>query len=291
LPLQRLAEWCYVEQCLQGGCSALLCRCDGHVWVARNNDFWAPELWGYVTIREVQSRVPTIVFGLEGELFAGTGINRERLWLHYNWLPVEDTPTPGKLHCPPFVWLTEALETCCDLQDVEALLRDVDRDGGMLLFAVDGRRDAGALFECTCVSHTRREFIGPWIAGTNHPITQRVADMPNAAHPPSPSQRRLAHLETLAQGLFARDDALTAVGLGASPGRQWYRKTGQGLWHRLCQRRLPRTASALVYLGRLPGCQYRRVARPGVAMESALMLRSPHNLIALLPPGLSFDTG
>ncbi len=209
LPLQRLAEWCYVEQCLQEGCSALLCRFDGHVWVARNNDFWAPELWGYVTIREVQGRVPTLVFGLEGELFTGTGVNRERLWLHYNWLPAEDAPAPGKPWLPPFVWLTEALETCHDLYEVETLLRDVDRDGGMMLFAVDGRCDVGAVFECTCADHIRREFTGPWIAGTNHPVTQRTTDVPNAPHPPSPSQRRLARLETLAQGLFARDDALT----------------------------------------------------------------------------------
>ena len=38
-----------------------------------------------------------------------------------------------------FVWLTEALETCRTIDDVEALLRQVNRDGDMMLFVVDGK--------------------------------------------------------------------------------------------------------------------------------------------------------
>ena len=129
VPLHRIAEWCFVEQCVDSGCSALVCTIDGRAWVARNNDLWAPRMWGYLTVREVEGRLPTAIFGMDAEVFAGTGINGGRLWLHYNWLPVEDEPTPETPTWPSFVWLREAL------------LGDVDRDGGMLLFAVDGKAD------------------------------------------------------------------------------------------------------------------------------------------------------
>jgi hypothetical protein len=35
-----------------------------------------PELWGYVTIREVEGRIPTISFSMEGDVFTPTGINK-----------------------------------------------------------------------------------------------------------------------------------------------------------------------------------------------------------------------
>jgi len=106
ISLQRLAEWCFVEECTDSGCTGLICRLNGRAWVARNNDLWAPDLWGYVSIREVEGRIPTISFGLEGDVFTVTGINRERLWLHSNYLPVRDEPTTKKPHQATYVWLT-----------------------------------------------------------------------------------------------------------------------------------------------------------------------------------------
>lgn len=168
VPLQRVAEWSFVEECVADGCSGFVCDVGGDLWVGRNNDIWVPDLWGYVTIREVEGRIPTMSFGMEGEPFTATGINRERLWLHYNWLPVWDTATAGKVAMLPFVFLTTALETCSTLEGVELLLSGVERRGGMMLFAVDGKSGLSAVYECTCCTYVKREMEGGWIAGTNH---------------------------------------------------------------------------------------------------------------------------
>ena len=112
LPLQRLAEWSYIEECEPKGCSAAAGLFDGRAWIARNNDSFVPELWGYASIREVEGRIPTITFSMEGDVFAPTGINRDRLWLHYNFLAAWDEPEPARPHMPGYVFLTEALEVC-----------------------------------------------------------------------------------------------------------------------------------------------------------------------------------
>ena len=169
IPLQQIAEWNFVEECMSGGgCSSFMCTAGEHIWVARNNDLWVPELWGYVNIREVNNRIPTISFGLEGETFIATGINQERLWLHYNYLPVWDIPAENIPSMAPYVLLTIALETCRTLDDVEALLNSTPRTGGMMIFAADGKTDTCAIFECNCSTHVRRELSDNWIAGTNH---------------------------------------------------------------------------------------------------------------------------
>ena len=85
------------------------------MWVGRNNDLSVPELWGYMTVREVDGRIPTISFSMQGDVFAPTGINKEKLWLHYNWLPVWDVPGGDKPHLPGYVLLPEMLETCASL--------------------------------------------------------------------------------------------------------------------------------------------------------------------------------
>ena len=168
LPLQRLVEWSYIEECEINQCSGAICMLDGHAWVARNNDTFVPELWGYVTIREVDGRIPTINFSMQGDIFTPTGINKKKLWLHYNYLDVWDTVEPGRPHIPAYVFLTEALEVCSSIQDVEALLNETDRDGGMMLFAVDGKTNEFAIFECLCTKHVRRDPIEGWMVGTNH---------------------------------------------------------------------------------------------------------------------------
>ena len=168
LPLQSLAEWAYIEECESNRCSGAVGLFGNRAWVARNNDKYVPELWGYVTIREVDGRIPTINFSMEGDVFTPTGINREKLWLHYNFLPVWDKPSPSKPHVPAYVFLTEALELCHSISDVETLLNETDRDGCMLLFAVDGKTNEFALFDCMCSKYYRRDPSDGWIVGTNH---------------------------------------------------------------------------------------------------------------------------
>jgi hypothetical protein len=168
LPLQRLAEWASLEGFLSGRCSGAIVAIGRQVWVARNNDIFAPGMWGYVTIREVTGRIPAISFGMEGDVFTPTGINRERLWLHYNYLPAHDAPDGEKPCWPCYVLMVEALETCRTLHDLEDLLEHTQRDGAMLLFAVDGKTNAYALYECGCTDFYKREPAHGWLVGTNH---------------------------------------------------------------------------------------------------------------------------
>jgi hypothetical protein len=210
IPLQRIAEWVYLEVALAGQCSGAVVGLEDHLWVARNNDSFAPGLWGYVTIRDVVGRIPTASFGLEGDIFTATGINRERLWLHYNYLPVRDAPVAGKPHLPGYALMVEALETCRTLRDVEALLDRVQRDGGMLLFAVEGRTDTCALYECTCTEVYKRELTGGWIVGTNHYSANPRA--PSAGAPASSSTvRRYARMEALIGALASQEGKVAPV--------------------------------------------------------------------------------
>ncbi len=196
LPLQRVAEWPFVEVRASDGCTSALVTLQGHVWVARNNDYLAPDLWGYTAIKEVDGRIPTLTFGMEGDVFSGTGVNRERLWLHYHYLPPSKEPSPRPA-LPCYVWLTEALETCHTLSDVEALLATTPRDGAMLLFAVDGKCDESVLFECQPASHRRLSGDAGYLVGANH--------VPGALAPeeddPLSTVRRYERMETLVQAL------------------------------------------------------------------------------------------
>lgn len=205
LPLQRIAEWAYIEVILSGWCSGVMLTIDNQVWVARNNDIYVPDMWGYVTIREVSGRIPTISFGLEGDVFTPTGINKEKLWLHYNYAAAWDrldalSTRQGVLPC--YAFLVEALETCRTLQDLEALLGRIPRDDGMLLFAVDGKNNACALYECSCTDFYKHDPSGGWLVGTNH----------YRFHPKAPcisgslsTISRYARLETLAEGLLSQE--------------------------------------------------------------------------------------
>ena len=168
IPLQHIAEWAYLDQYLEGGCSGFICSLDGHAWVGRNNDFYIPELWGYMMIREIENRIPTISFGMQGDVFTPTGINQERLWIHHNYLPVWDAPRMGRPHLPGYVLLTEALETCSTIKEVEDILGRYDRDGGMLLFCADGKTDEYAIFECSSSQYFKHTPKGKWLVGTNH---------------------------------------------------------------------------------------------------------------------------
>ena len=199
LPLQRVAEWNYIESCVDDGCSGFVGGLGGHVWVARNNDFFIPDLWGYATIREVTGRIPTACFGLEGDVFTATGVNRDRLWLHHQYMPTSDAPRSERPHLPGWVLLTDMLETCSTIGEVEARLEEVDRDEGMILFAVDGKSDEFAILECLCSSHARRAPTGPWLVGTNH------ACGPGADPPDGDSLSRQTRMEAMSTELYERE--------------------------------------------------------------------------------------
>jgi hypothetical protein len=203
IPLQRVAEFAYIEECDAKQCSGAVYLHENQAWVACNNDFFVPELWGYVTIREVDGQIPTVNFDTEGGVFTPTGINQEKLWLHYNFLPVWDQPAPHKPHVPPYVFLTEALEVCHTISDVEALLNETDRDGGMLLFAVDGKNNEFALFDCLCSKHSRREPSNGWIVGTNHYCAFEDLTLSDTDKEPLGTLSRFSRMENLMQALPA----------------------------------------------------------------------------------------
>jgi hypothetical protein len=99
------------------------------------------------------------------------------------------------------VFLTEALETCHTLGDVEALLNQTDRDSGMLLFAVDGKNNEFALFECLCSEHDRRQPSGGWIVGTNHFRSRQDRTLTDADKGPLGTLSRYAQMENLVQAV------------------------------------------------------------------------------------------
>jgi hypothetical protein len=170
LPLVRLAEWYYVELCVPWGCSSAVGLIDGRAWIARNNDAdWIraePGLWGHAVIREIDGRLPTMIFGLEGDCFGASGVNARRLWVHPDGLPDADGPGDDA-QLPTWIWCREALETCAGIADVERLLSELPRNGGMNLVVVDGKTEEAALFECSGRRHLRREAFDGWLLAPN----------------------------------------------------------------------------------------------------------------------------
>jgi hypothetical protein len=261
IPLQTVAEWTYLEELLAMNCSAAICTFDGQAWIARNNDTLVPKAWGYVTIREISGLIPTISFGLEGDVFTPTGINQERLWLHYNYLPAWDKPAPGKTSMPAYAFIQLALETCHSLADLEGKLEEIDRSDGMLLFAVDGKNNRFVVYECTCGEHARIDPSGDWLAGTNHHCRfQAPEDIQTSAGnsilrlermnelignlytPEKPKQLPWSLVEILGDEIIERRgiDMATAYANVACParGELWYTFGGlpaasQGNWQRL----------------------------------------------------------
>ena len=188
---------------LSNNCSAAICKIDGQAWIARNNDTYVPEAWGYVTIREMRGLIPTISFSMEGDLFTPTGINQERLWLHYNYLPAWDKPTPGKISMPAYAFIQYALETCQNLEDLEFALQEVDRSDGMLLFVVDGKNNQFALYECTCCEHIKINPQGDWLSGTNHHRQLQAPD--NIQANAGDSILRLERLNELLSRMYSQE--------------------------------------------------------------------------------------
>jgi hypothetical protein len=166
--IEKIAKWYYSSMSIDGGCTSFITKIDNQLWVGRNNDYLLPKFWGYINIIEVNGKIPVMLFGLEGDIFSGTGFNKERVWIHYNWLPVWNVPLKSKEVIAPFVFIRKALETCKSINDVEALLKDTTRDGGMNLFVIDGKNNEFAVFECTCKSYRKRETENSYIVGANH---------------------------------------------------------------------------------------------------------------------------
>lgn len=170
LTLQRIAEWGFFETYLVSGCSGFVGYHNGHAWIGRNNDMFVPNMWGYALIREIAGRIPTMSLSLEGDIFSPSGLNQEQLWIHHQYLPVHDQPRATQPHFPSYIFLTEALETCATIRDVEALLQQVDRDDGMLLVVVDGKTEKAVIFECSCQHAVKRAPVDHRLVCTNHAI-------------------------------------------------------------------------------------------------------------------------
>lgn len=203
LDLQVIAEWEYVEMCVGHGCSSLFCRLDGNVWVGRNNDAPVPDMWGYVMIKEIDGRIPAMGFCVEGTPFMPAGVNRQRLWVHMNGLRADDPITGDKPHMPPWVLVTEALETCVCIDDVDRLLGEVDRDNGSIIGVVDGKTNEGVIFECGRARHDRRPFVGDWTAANNHrTFGQGPAPNPADEHLPR-SHDRTCRIDELMAAFYA----------------------------------------------------------------------------------------
>ncbi len=193
IPLRRVAEWGYADSGGKTGCSALLVRTGDGLWVGRNNDLWVPDVWGYTIQRQVIGRLGTLTFGMRGELYTATGVNSSGLWLHYNWLPALDQPDAHAW--TPFVLLTDILETCEDIDAVEARLRSDNRQGGMLIFSASPDGQA-AILECSCRHVARRDLDSGFLVGTNH--YQFIPEMKGLL---AANQSSLQRAETLANKL------------------------------------------------------------------------------------------
>jgi len=162
--LESVLRWIFLDAFI--GCTSFVVMRDGVPWVGRNNDYIGACMWDHVSVIAKEGVQPVMLFGLGADLFSGTGYNQQKLWLHYNWLPIWEAPATGAQR--PYVFLRMALESCQNLADVEDMLERVPRDGGMNLFAVDGKDNSVAVFECTGSGHVKREFDGAYIAGANH---------------------------------------------------------------------------------------------------------------------------
>ena len=164
--LDLIMQWIFLDRLLDGSCTSFIIENNGKAWVGRNNDYIALKMWMNINIISKDDMIPVMLFGTSGDLFSGTGYNKEKIWLHYNWLPVWDTPKQKAY--PAYVFLRMALESCRSIKDVESMLKLIPRDGGINLFVVDGKNNTFAVYECTCNQYTKRDAPCSYIAGANH---------------------------------------------------------------------------------------------------------------------------
>ena len=161
-------------------CSGLVVHHGGVPWVARNCDWFEATLQrGTAAVfHRVPHRIPCVAVGLMGDIDADTGMNAEGLWLHMHTLRAAGDLRAGVSCISWLFWMREALETCASLDDVERFIAGTDRDRGVLLFAVDGRRREAAVYECSRSGYRR---IDPWQVGPHRAIL--ATNHPHEKHP------------------------------------------------------------------------------------------------------------
>ena len=201
IPFERVASWGYLEIELNQGCSSIVCRSADRVWIAHNNDTFVPESWGYTTVFEIAGRIPVMCFGLAGDIWTTSGINKSRLWLHVDSLPSNDGPGPEKLTLPTYGFTVEALETCETIQDVADLLNKIDRTEGMILIVVAGGGDEAAVFECSCSGWAKVTFSTDWLVRTNHALIEPHSERPGKR--PLDTWSRYDRLRALLENRYA----------------------------------------------------------------------------------------
>jgi hypothetical protein len=161
IALDDMVQWLYGSAYAADGCTSVVAAIEGRTWIAHNNDWhdFGSHRWTAAVVRHVKGRIPSLTFGLQGDVCAVVGINRDRLWLNMNGLLTTDAPRPHVPVMPyPFL-IREALETCGTLSEVGALVEAWDRDAGMAIYAVDGKTDEAALFECGLGASLRRDPV------------------------------------------------------------------------------------------------------------------------------------
>ncbi len=162
IPLTKMIEWLYGScYAVSGGCTSVIASIAGRTWIAHNNDWhdFGSHRWTSAIVRHVEGRIPNLVFGLQGDVAAVVGVNRERLWLNMNGFFANDEHRPHTPVIPYPLVIREALETCRSIGDVEDLLRECDRDAGLAIYAVDGKTGEAAVIECGFGTYTRRDPV------------------------------------------------------------------------------------------------------------------------------------
>jgi hypothetical protein len=184
----------------EAGCSGLIFNgsfaTGPDAWVARNCDWYLATLrrGTAAVIHHAPHRIPSMAVGLMGDIDADTGINAERLWLHMHTLRATDEPRAGVSCISWLFWMREALETCASLDDVERFIDRTDRDRGVMLLAVDGKRNRSAVYECARGAWRRldpspAEDAGHLIATNHHRHKHPPEDQPRAGRPGSTVSR------------------------------------------------------------------------------------------------------
>lgn len=183
------------------GCSAFTTRVAGVDWVARNCDWYRATLQRgtAAVVHRTPNRHAVMALGLLGDIDADTAVNDRQLWLHLHTLPAIDRPRADRSIISWLFWARSALEQCATLDELEAFIRETDRDRGVIVVALDGKSGQSAVFECTRAGYERHE-PQPHDAGrlfaTNHCRRQHPTQPRPFARPGS-TITRLDRLRTI----------------------------------------------------------------------------------------------
>jgi hypothetical protein len=179
--LETMAECQFASYAVTGdpvrACTTIVTSIEGRTWIAHNNDWFdcGSRAWAAAVVREIPGRRSTLIFGLEGDVCGVVGVNEDRLWIQLNGFPAHDAPRTGLPFMPSPFLAREALETCGSLDDLERLLRGCDRTDGMAFYAVDGKTEEFAVFECTRTVVVRRDSTaGSVLASCTRDLELRV---------------------------------------------------------------------------------------------------------------------